>query len=147
MLNALLVIALVQVNGSGTLTSSRIVGMQYPAIALQARIQGAIRFEVTTDEVGNVTNVTTLSENLLNRERDRLFADAVVESLKKWKFQGTNDGERKTTITSLFHFEGGTSGKRIESFVFDYPRTVTVTTELPCPDHSSCPDDRMRPRN
>jgi hypothetical protein len=55
----------------------------------------------------------------------------VVESLKKWRFQGTNSVESKTTITYIFKFEGVTSGKRTDSFVFDYPGTVTVTAGLP----------------
>ncbi len=140
----LLLTMMMQVNGSGTLTPSRIVGTRYPALALQARIQATVRFEVTTDEVGNVASVTTLSENLLNRDRDCLFADSVVESLKRWKFHVNPDGERKTVITYIFKFEGVTSGKRIEGFVFDYPGTVTVTSEVPCPDHVPCPDDRLR---
>jgi len=100
-------------------------------LPLQARIQGTIRFEVTTDRTGNVTSVTTVSENLLNRDRDRLFAEAVIESLKEWRFQGTNNVESKTTITYIFKIDGVASAKRTDSFVFDYPGTVTVTAGLP----------------
>ncbi len=73
----------------------------YPAAARAAGLMGAVTVRITIDESGDVTDVKVV-------KGDPNFDDAVVETVKKWKFTPAKheDGTPfKTTIVRKFPFK------------------------------------------
>ena len=139
-----LVLALGLLQGPARLrnfASSRVVGMSYPVLALAARIEGMVTLELTVGKDGKVADAKTVGF------ANRVLADAALLNIRQWRFRALNEpGAAAPTIllTYGFKFQGVSSGKLIEGFVFDDEGIVTVTSELPCPDHIPCPEDRLR---
>jgi TonB family protein len=67
----------------------------YPMIAKQMKVTGKVEAEVTIDPQGNITDVKMISGNAL-------FSQAVIDTLKKWKFTPfVADGAPVTAVAIL----------------------------------------------
>ena len=53
---------------------------EYPALAKQLKLSGAVEVQATIDEDGSVSDVTTVSGN-------PVLAKAAADAVKKWKFK------------------------------------------------------------
>ena len=125
---------------------TRVVAVEYPLLAVQARIQGTVKLEISFDQGGGVTDVRILED--VETASKTLLAAAAKTNVSTWKFSTSpkQTTARRAMVTYVFRLEGVTSGKRNESFVFDYPGTATLVSEAMCPDHSPCPEDRLKQR-
>jgi TonB family protein len=123
----------------------RIEDLTYPRLANYAVIQGSVTVKVEIDETGMVQAASVVHGH-------PLLAEVALENIKKWRFrknETTTDTARSdsTTVTYVFRLEGLTPDTPVQSFVFEYPGTVTVTSEAMCADHVPCKrDPSFRPR-
>jgi TonB family protein len=112
--------------------------VNYPPLALAARIQGDVILEVTADKNGKIQNITLISgPNLLVEEAER--------AMKAWHFGPAFDGDPETIterFTYAFRLDQFVTGKRIE-----YDRdnnTIVVSAASPSigPDSASLITER-----
>lgn len=67
---------------------------EYPALALQARIQGQVEVEAVLDEQGNVIEMKVVSG-------PPLLYQAALDALKKWKYQPTYLNDQPIAVEML----------------------------------------------
>jgi TonB family protein len=83
---------------SGEVTAPRLVFSpppEYPALALRLGIKGKVDVEMVVDENGSVETVNILSSS------NKMFNDAVVSALKKWRF--TSPVDRKGQKVAVYY--------------------------------------------
>lgn len=93
----------------------------YPPLARQARIQGTVRLEVTTDGV-NVKEVTA-------GEAHKLLLEAAEENVRTWKFYK----HTPKTFTVIFDYkleQQEVSGFVNPTLVLDLPNRVEIRTKM-----------------
>lgn len=110
----------------------RVVSMEYPALAVAARMQGEITVECTIDAEGHVVaaKVIRVSGRLANR-RLSLLEEAAVENVREWQFQKANEASTAGSAHVIYRFklETGASRKRCTRVMFELPNIMYVVTQ------------------
>ena len=108
----------------------RVVGMDYPPLALAARVEGTVRVRCHLDQQGNVVSAERLEPPA--SRMDPLGEGARTNALR-WKFTSSNDQRRGDSIELSYVFAIETkSGPPFRSnFIYDAPQSVYVTGEIP----------------
>lgn len=117
----------------------RIEDLKYPRLANYALVQGTVQVEITVTETGAVRGAKVIRGH-------PLLADAALKSVHKWTFRkaehpNNSTDTNSTTLTYVFKLEGLTPEAPVQSFVFEYPATVTITSEAMCASHVPCKHD------
>jgi TonB family protein len=119
----------------------RIVGMEYPALAAQARIQGTVELKCVIDRNGLVesTKIESVSGPVSEGGIRGILGEAAHKNAKEWKFGSSSaaPGSIPSTVTIKYSFklvelDGCPQGKRWQEFAFEYPDSVFVTSDTPC---------------
>jgi len=66
----------------------------YPALALQAHIQGDVKIDAILDEQGNVIDMKVVSGH-------PLLYQAALEALKKWKYEPTYLNDKPIAVEMI----------------------------------------------
>lgn len=104
---------------------SRIVGIDYPLLALQSRTHGPVEIECILASDGSVSSAKILSGS-------PLLGRAVLDRLSEWQFRATSSGLQQpavVTLTLMFRLEEQAVSAPKTKFVYEYPYTVTVTSQ------------------
>jgi TonB family protein len=113
---------------------SRIVGIDYPTLAIQARIKGTVKVKCVLDADGKVLS-TELLEVVGSKGTRDLLGTAAQRNALQWTFSRSNSAtqqSRVTVITYDFDFEVKPNPDYLKSrFVFDFPQSVHVVAEVP----------------
>ena len=117
----------------------RIEDLKYPRLANYALVQGTVRVEIAFTETGAVRGTKAIQGH-------PLLANAALENVKRWTFRknersNSSPDANSTILTYVFKLEGLTPEAPIQSFVFEYPGTVTITSEAMCASHVPCRRD------
>lgn len=107
----------------------RVVSVEYPALAQQARITGTVTARLRISPEGNVIEVAIL-------EGHRLLAQAVEKTLREWRFSNScvsSDSTGQFVVKWNFSFKGECSMHSVchQMFLFDYPNAAHSISELP----------------
>ncbi len=105
----------------------RVVSMDYPRLALLARVQGVVSVECVIDQGGRVTSAKAVSGNAL-------LAKAALENIREWAFQEGTQGisaEATQTVVYRFVLEGEVPKNNIPTtkFVFEVPNKASVISQ------------------
>jgi TonB family protein len=115
---------------------SKVVGMEYPVIAIQSRIQGVIRVRCALDESGRVASVEIAEMSGSKGAREILGAPA-LENAAKWIFRNNDpnlEAPRFVSLSYNFRLEPRSNPRYLKSdFVFEYPQSIIITAEIPFP--------------
>jgi TonB family protein len=107
----------------------RVVSMEYPDLAIQARMQGRIVVECIVDAEGEVTFAKVIRSEGMTDQGRSILGEAVVENVKQWRFQTTSDTDAPSVqIEYKFTLEKEAKRKRATRFVFEFPNLVYVTS-------------------
>jgi TonB family protein len=104
---------------------ARITSLKYPALGLQAQIQGEVHLRVKVNARGAVAGVRVVSGA-------PVLAKAAQENIQLWKFtpscgkQQAMEGE--VDFTYIFKLKAGPVATPVTDFVYEHPRKVTVTS-------------------
>ena len=93
--------------------------LDYPRIAMLARVQGAVVVRVKVGSDGSVAAATAVSGPKL------LITDA-LSNARKWHFRP--EKSRDVVIVYIFKIEGLCNGSCPSSFSFSPPNVATITT-------------------
>jgi TonB family protein len=112
----------------------KFVAPAYPREARDSRVAGKTLMRISINQDGTVSDVKPMIAH-------RIFKNYVVEALKEWRFNPSNQ-ERIVEITCSFEFLDAKcehNGTSAETFVSaELPYAVQIKTSLPCsePDYS-----------
>ena len=114
----------------------KLVAGDYPPLAQQARIQGAVELACTVGNEGLIVECTESSGH-------PLLQQAAIENAKKWLFRRQN-GRSTEGSRVLLHYEfvlleskPVRTRPKVE-FSFEFPNRVIIASEIPCADHVPC---------
>jgi TonB family protein len=93
--------------------------LEYPRLALFARIQGEVRLAVAVDSEGRVQSVTATSGNEILRQ-------AAKQNISTWRFQPGS--EQTLTMTYKFKLEKPPIETPRTECKFDLPGSVSVSS-------------------
>ncbi len=99
-----------------------IESLDYPSLAVQARIVGDVVVMAEVDSEGRV-HVT------IPKSGHQLLAQAAAENLRKWRFQTGENQELE--ITYHFQINDKPAVKPFSGYVLDLPDSVTITRDPP----------------
>jgi TonB family protein len=107
--------------------ATKLQSLDYPALALQARISGAVHLgaHITTD--GSVRDTRIISGN-------RILGEAAENNLRKWRFMRCSSGSGKDDdIEVSYNFElvGVTMSTPRTLFSYEHPYRVTISASAP----------------
>jgi hypothetical protein len=110
-------------------TPSRILGLQYPRLAIQAFISGKVELEAGVLSDGTVKEVKTIMGH-------PLLVPGATDSLRQWRFKpcASSAGECRAKVTFLFVLEKGMCplGPFCPTEVeIDLPATITIRSIAP----------------
>jgi len=109
----------------------RIVSMEYPLLAIHARMQGTIVVACGVDTGGNVVSVTTVAHKGVTAQGRAVLERAIRENLKEWLFERSSHLS-EVTITFDFLLKGEFRGSAKTKFIVDWPDHVTlISQEVP----------------
>jgi TonB family protein len=98
---------------------------EYPVLARQAQIEGAVRVEVVVGEDGHVVSAKAISGH-------RLLRQEAEENLKTWTF--TSGTRREFEINYEFQLQAPkVPYVPVTRVQFKFPTNVTLTTHAPLP--------------
>jgi TonB family protein len=107
-------------------TPSRIVGIDYPLLAVQSRTHGPVEIECILAGDGSVSSAKI-------RSGSTLLGRAVLDRLSEWRFRATSASALQqpavVTLTFMFRLEEQAVSAPKTKFVYEYPYTVTVTSQ------------------
>jgi TonB family protein len=116
---------------------TRIVGIDYPVLAIQAGISGTVRIKCILDEDGKVLSAEILGVGPSNGIRS-LLAPAAQQNALRWVFSKSNpvaQQQRSTVITYDFRFEANPNPNYLRSrFIFDFPQSVHIIADMAPPE-------------
>lgn len=108
----------------------RVVSLQYPALAAQARIEGRVEVQVLLHEDGSVRTVSLVSGNAI-------LSKAACENVTRWRFgRAANEAsatkESSAVVVYLFKLTGACDTNRCPTtFTFDFPNSALVESAAP----------------
>jgi hypothetical protein len=102
----------------------RIVSIEYPRLAILARVQGMINVRCSIDAAGKVTAVHTLSYQGNTEQGKSLLRHAIEDGLKEWLFEGA-DAPSEVTLHCVFILQEVTKNR----FIFEPPGRITVISQ------------------
>ena len=109
----------------------RIVSMEYPDLAVAARMGGEVLVESTLDYAGNVVSARVLPGSGTGLDQVRaVLGKAAVENVKQWRFEKGTEATASSTVHVVYRFklENVEARKRTTHFVFEFPNVVYVTS-------------------
>jgi hypothetical protein len=129
------------------LTATKVVGIEYPPLAIAARVFGTVKIKCILTAQGTVVSteileaVADVEDPALKEARSKgvrdLLGKAAQENAMKWTFIVQDKSESPfTVLTYRFGFEIKESSPDYRSrsrYVFDYPSTIRVIAVLPPP--------------
>src|SRR5262249_20175398 len=97
-------------------TPSRIVGIDYPLLALQSRTHGPVEIECTLAGDGSVSSAKI-------RSGSPVLGRAVLDRLSEWRFRATSASVQPAvvTLTFMFRLEEQAVSTPKTKFVYEYP--------------------------
>ena len=104
---------------------TRIPALRYPALGLQARIEGKVHLQVSVGADGSVSGIKVISGQ-------PVLAKAAQENMKLWKFGSTSNKSAEVggiDFTYVFKLEGTAVSTPMTDFLYEYPGHVTVTSQ------------------
>ena len=114
---------------------TRIVGIDYPVLAIQARISGRVRIKCLLDENGKVLSTEILELSGTSKGLRDLLGKAAQENAAQWSFsRSTSVKEEQPSIVITYDFEFQTKANPAylrSKFIFDFPHSVHVVAEIP----------------
>jgi len=116
----------------------RIVGMGYPPLGAQARIQGSLNLRCVIDKDGRVESARIESASNSAPAMHGILGEAAKINVMQWRFtKNDKDSASASSVTIVRYFfillDGGCSdGRLAQEFAFEYPNSVFVTSETPC---------------
>jgi len=125
LLSLFVVFAAFAANDPTPWTPVRIFSLQYPALGLQAQLQGSVVLKVWIVAPGTVSSVAVVRGNAV-------LAEAARDNIKTWKFGTTcsNGGNPNEPATMDFNYEfrleGIVKSSPKTDFEFEYPNKITV---------------------
>ena len=110
----------------------RIVSMEYPRLAGQARIQGQVQVECAINPDGSVRS-TKVSSVSGSANAHPLLAEAAQKNARKWTFMRNSESPTGSSGSVILDYsfrleEVGSYNPRSE-FVFEYPNSILVSSE------------------
>ena len=113
----------------------RLVSAEYPPLAQQAQIQGAVELTCTIGTAGEVLDCKAVSGH-------PLLQQAAIANAKRWRFQRSpipdaNGNQIMLQYDFILQGPPVRSRPKVE-FSFEYPNQVLVSSEIPCADHIPC---------
>lgn len=115
----------------------RMVSMEYPLLAQQARIEEIVELSCQLGPKGEVAACNAVSGHPILR-------NAALDNERQYRFRRTVAGTVETEVRLRYEFalhgEGVRHRPKME-FAFEYPNRILVTSEIPCPDHLPCKAD------
>lgn len=108
----------------------RIVSLEYPPLAAQARIEGVVEVECLLAKDGSVRTARATRGN-------EILAKAARENAMKWQFQQTSREASGVAVSSVavkytFRLSGTCSKNRCPTiFMFEFPNRAMVEVEAP----------------
>ena len=130
---------------SQEVTATKVVGIEFPPIAIAARIAGTVKIKCMLAGNGTVVSTEILEATSDTEDGDLkavrsksvrdILGKAAQENAMKWIFSAPDKAESPfTVLTYRFVFEVRESANYLRSrFVFDYPANVRVIAEIPPP--------------
>jgi TonB family protein len=110
---------------------AKLQSLDYPTLALQARISGTVHLELRVASDGSVGTVRIITGN-------HILALAAQENAKGWKFmrcvlQGTDATRQDNDIQFVYDFKlvGETKSAPKTEFSYEHPNRVTITSAAP----------------
>jgi TonB family protein len=103
---------------------TRITSLQYPALGLQAQLQGGVVLRLRLDPLGNVSSVEIVSGH-------PVLAGAARDNIKTWKFGKMCNNDKSSEPAELeFNYEckleGVVKSNPKTDFVFEHPNKITL---------------------
>ncbi len=121
-----MVLILLPLQSADQLSVKRLVGLEYPAIAAQAQIQGDVILQCVIGDDGRVQSFEMTSG-------PPVLTEAARDNALKWGFhvpKGLGGEARVFRLTYGFRLEGTCVAPTCTSeFSFEYPDRVTVSTQ------------------
>ncbi len=116
-----------------TSTPAKIVGLDYPCLALLAHIEGDVVITCTVDVSGACSGPTLVRGH-------PLLAHKAINNMRQWRFEhGSTDATNPVRLTYSFRIPSTPQkkGASITRFTFEYPDHVVVEgqrgTDAICP--------------
>jgi hypothetical protein len=107
----------------------RIVGMNYPPLAVLARITGTLRIKCNVSPDGKVRSAEILDSS--DKPISDLLSMPSQENALQWIFPSSlNQSERSFVLKYSFDLTGKHDPSKASRFVFDSPGSVRVTAEF-----------------
>lgn len=120
------------------LTVKRVVSMEYPALARQARMQGTVKVKCVIGTDGSITS-TEIIEIIAAPPQQQgsvrgILGKAAQENARQWKFLRSTSNPNAQAADSIvlsyvFTLRGETRDRARTEFVFDAPNTVLITSQ------------------
>ena len=120
----------------------RLVSLDYPALAQQARIQGTVEIACAITKAGEVLKCVGNSGHAL-------LQNAAIANAMKWLFRCAEDAHKPAEDFVLRYDFVLTESPPVRrapkvEFIFEYPNTARIISEIPCGDHVPCTPDERR---
>jgi hypothetical protein len=126
---ALLSLTAIETACSQDLIPIRIVSMNYPPLAVAARITGMLKIKCNISPDGRVLSAEFLE--LGKKPTPDLLGEPVHDNVLQWRFPSSvNPGERSVVLTFTFDIVTKHDPSKVSMFVFDSPGSVAVTAEV-----------------
>src|SRR5262245_22853852 len=116
----------------------RIVGMKYPPLAAQARLEGVVNLRCVIDQEGRVESSKIESGSNPANTIQEVLGEAAKLNVVKWRFSKnapeSASGAPEVVVRYFFKLVGErcSNGRLEQEFVFEYPNSVFVTSGVPC---------------
>jgi TonB family protein len=113
----------------------RIVGVDYPALAIQARIAGKVSVKCILDENGRVASAEILEVSGPSKGIRELLGTAAQQNALQWLFirsGSVTQQQPSAVIIYEFGFQVNPTSPRSQSkFILDFPLSVRVIADIP----------------
>jgi TonB family protein len=103
--------------------------MDYPQLAVQARMRGEILVDCTLNSSGQVVDERVVESVGMGGQARLVLGRAVVENVREWRFQrapGSASAALQVRLRYTFTLDNETRAKRTTRFIFEYPDHVYV---------------------
>jgi Gram-negative bacterial TonB protein C-terminal len=119
----------------------KLIAADYPLLAQWANIQGSVELTCAVGSEGLIVECTATSGHALLQQ-------AAIQNAKKWLFRRQNGSDTDRSQV-LLHYEfvlldskPVRTRPKVE-FAFEFPNSVRIVSETPCPDHLPCTPEEL----
>lgn len=128
---AFVAVLLTSAGGKQPLRETIVTALVYPPMARATRVTATatVRVEVTADGSVSSVQVVAFESNAKEPGAKGVFADAILNNLREWRFEPAVDGaaKRETRIQYVFRLEGEPDPCPQTRVTFELPDKVEVT--------------------